>query len=59
MLNNMNSGWREYKREEEFLDSLQRFNKKLERENIIGDDKITLINVYTSDLANEYKLKII
>ena len=59
MLNNMNSGWREYRKEEEFLDSLQRFNKKLERENIIGDDKITLINVYTSDLANEYKLKII
>lgn len=59
MLNNMNSGWREYRKEEEFLDSLQRFNKKLERENIIGDDKITLINVYMSDLANEYKLKII
>jgi hypothetical protein len=59
MLNNMNSGWREYKREEEFLDSLQRFNKKLDRENIKGDDKIILINVYTSNLANEYQLKAI
>ena len=59
MLNNMNSGWVAWRKEEEFLDNLQRFNKKLERENIIGDDKITLINVYTSDLANEYKLKII
>lgn len=59
MLNNMNSGWREYRKEEEFLDNLQRFNKKLEREKIIGDDRIILLNVYTSDLVKEYKLKAI
>jgi hypothetical protein len=59
MLNNMNSGWREYKREEEFLDNLQRFNKKLDRENIKGDGKINLINAYTSSMAKEYQLKAI
>jgi hypothetical protein len=59
MLNNMNSGWVAWRKEEEYLDNLQRFNKKLERENIKGDDKIVLISAYSSDIANEYKLKVI
>jgi hypothetical protein len=53
------SDWNSYCKEEKFLDNLQRFNKKLERENISCDDKIILINAYTSDIANEYQLKVI
>lgn len=59
MLNNMNSGWREYRKEEEFLDNLQRFNRKLERENITGIDKAIMINAYVSESASEYGLKAI
>ena len=59
MLNNMNSGWIAYRKEEEFLDNIQRFNRKLEREGITGTDKIIIINAYTSDISSEYGLKVI
>ena len=59
MLNNMNSGWIAYRKEEEFLDNIQRFNRKLEREGITGTDKEIMINAYASESASEYGLKAI
>lgn len=59
MLNNMNSGWISWRKEEEFLDNLQKFNHKLECENITGTDKLIMINTYILDLADKFKLKVI
>jgi hypothetical protein len=55
----MNSGWIAYRKEEEFLDNIQRFNRKLEREGITGTDKEIMINAYASESASEYGLKAI
>ncbi|MDD4779175.1 MAG: hypothetical protein PHT02_01035 [Tissierellia bacterium] len=44
---------------EEFINKLSSFANKLDKENIIGMDKLILINAYSLNLANEYKLKII
>lgn len=59
MLNNMNSGWVAWRKEEEYLDNLQRFNHKLDNENISSADKLIMMKVYASDSAQEYQLKAI
>lgn len=51
--------WDEYKREEEFLDNLQRYNKRLDEENITGILKQSAIENYIKDNALQYALKAI
>lgn len=51
--------WNEWKREEEFLDNLQWYNKRLDEENITGILKQSAIENYIKDNALQYDLKAI
>jgi hypothetical protein len=60
MLNNAESGWKEFQEEEHSLeDYIEKFNLKLTREHIIGKTKEIMLKSYIADIGSMMGYKVI
>jgi hypothetical protein len=60
MLNNIESGWKEFQEEEHTLEEyIEKFNLKLTRENILGKTKEIMLKQYISDIGSKMGYRVI